>query len=194
MAAGSLGSVTELLPPLFLGRRGVPPGDLAMLATARSLTLPMSCNMSPVSGGLPAGVARWVATDWVAPRPPGTWEEGWICPPSPSPVVLPLGVDVTTPEFATRCTKTTFSLSNPTKWLDYTYLVSWGGRGRGWEGRRGRGRGLESGVCGFLWLHLSQCVHGNLCLQLGQLALQCSDFIPGLCTVKDDTFHSGTCD
>lgn len=54
MEAGSFGSAS--LPPLFLGRRGVPPGDFAAF-TVRNLTLPMSRSMSAMSGR-PAGVDK----------------------------------------------------------------------------------------------------------------------------------------
>lgn len=53
MDAGSLGSASR--PPLFFGRRGVPPGDLAAW-TVLSLMLPMSRSISPMPGC--AGVAR----------------------------------------------------------------------------------------------------------------------------------------
>lgn len=66
MDAGSLGSASR--PPLFFGRRGVPPGDLAAW-TVLSLMLPMSRSMSPMAGC--AGVARLSDEFEGAPLGPG---------------------------------------------------------------------------------------------------------------------------
>ena len=73
--AGSLGSAAR--PPLFVGRKGVPPGDLAAF-TVRSFTLPMSRSMSDMSGR-PAGVAR-NSSDWEALLGAGVRTEDCVGP------------------------------------------------------------------------------------------------------------------
>lgn len=104
-----MGSAAAPRPPLlFFGLRGVPPGDLVILATARRRTLPIPWSMSPMSGRpLPAvGGPRGVAAM-------GT--EGWIWGPSPSPVLAltMLGVDVVTSELTTRCKRQKKEEKNP---------------------------------------------------------------------------------
>ena len=63
MEAGSLGSV--LIPALFVGRRGVPPGDFAIF-TVRNFTLPISRRTSDIFEW-PGVVKRSVDCTWEGP-------------------------------------------------------------------------------------------------------------------------------
>lgn len=86
MEAGSLGSAAR--PPLLVGRRGVPPGDLAML-TVRNFTLPIPRTISAISGGpVPAAAVVRNSVDWglLGPLGPGVCTEDCMGPSDPKGV------------------------------------------------------------------------------------------------------------